>query len=229
MAALGASSRRGVGRQVLGARRARSARGDRGRPVRVLGDPSRAGARARGRRGGAAQARRARPGDDRPRRVRDGAPDDPGDARVRAADRGGRARRAARQLHEPGRDRDAGAARPHRRARGRHLRRSGVDAAKRRRVPRPAPRAGARRLLRAEPLRLDPPGAGGRRRPAARDARPVRGAAGDGRAVGPVRSGARARRSGCSRWSTSTSITTGTWRSRTSAARAGRAGASSRR
>ena len=42
-------------------------------------------ARPRRRRGGAAEARRARTGDDRPRRVRDGAADDPRDARVRAS------------------------------------------------------------------------------------------------------------------------------------------------
>ena len=50
----------------------------------------------------------------------------------------------------------------------------------------------ARRLRRAEPLRVDPPRAGRRRGPPAGSPRPVRGAAARRRAVGAVRSRARA-------------------------------------
>ena len=60
-------------------------------------------------------------------------------------------------------------------------------------VPGPAARTRARRLLRAEPLRVDPPRAGRRAGPPARAARPVRGAPGGRRAVAAVRTGPRAR------------------------------------
>ena len=88
--------------------------------------------------------------------------------------------------------RDAGAARPHERARDRDLRRPDLDATQRGRVPGGAARAAARRLRRAEPLRVDPPCAGRRPGPPARGARPVRGAAACRRPVGAVRSRARA-------------------------------------
>ena len=117
MTALGAHFAASWGAPFAVRGRALARRRARRRAVRVLRDPARPGGRARGRRGGAAQARRARPGDDGAGRVRDGAAHDPGDGRLRAADRGGRAERAAGELHEPGGDRDAGAARPHERAR----------------------------------------------------------------------------------------------------------------
>ena len=183
---------RGVGRGVHGPRRARRPRGRRRRSVRLLGHPAGTGGGPRRRRGGAAQARRARAGDHGPRWVRHGAPDDPGHARLRAADRGGGARRAARELHEPRRDRDAGPARPLERSRGGDLRRPHLDAAERRGVPGPAPRTCARRLLRAEPLRVDPPRAGRRARASARAARPVRRAPSRRRTVAAVRPGPRA-------------------------------------
>ncbi len=176
-----------VGRGVHGLRRERRPRGRRRCALRLLGDPAGAGGGPRRRRGGAAQTRRTRAGDDGPRRVRHGTSDDPRHAYVRAADRGGGARRAARELHEPRRDRDAGAARSLERARGGDLRRPHLDAAKRRGVPGAAARARARRLLRAEPLRVDPSRAGGRNRPSARAGRPVRGAPSRRRTVAAVR------------------------------------------
>ena len=54
------------------------------------------------------------------------------------------------------------------------------------------PRTGPRRLLRAEPLRVDPPRAGRRARPPARAARPLRRAPARRRTVAAVRPGARA-------------------------------------
>ena len=74
------------------------------------------------RRVGAARARRARPGDDRPGRHLLRAAHDPGDARARRDDRRARARRLADQLHQPGRHGHRGGPAGARRPRGRHLR-----------------------------------------------------------------------------------------------------------
>ena len=180
-----------MGGRVHRAGRRRRPEGDRGSPVRVRRDPSRAGAGAHAGRGGTAGPRGARPGDDGARRVRDGAPDDPRDAGVRGDDRGGRARRAAGELHEPGGDRDAGVARSRRRASRGDLRRPDLDAAERRRAPGAPARARVRRLRGAQPLRLDPPRPGGRPGPAPRAAGPVRGPASARRPVAAVRPHAR--------------------------------------
>ena len=128
----------------------------------------------------------------------------------------------------PGGHRDAGAARPLLGAGRGDLRRAGLDAAQRRGVPGAPARAGARRLLRAEPLRLDPPRPGRRARTGCpscwTDSRSSRPRTRSGACSTRRSSG----RSACCRWSTSTSITTGTRRSRTSAAREALAAGSSR-
>ena len=107
------------------------------------------------RRDAAAAVRADRPGDDRRGRLREGAADRAGRARPRGAD--GEARRAGRldrRLHEPGRDRDPGAAR--RRPPGDRAvqRRDRVPATVRRAIRR---RAGAGR---ARARRAQPPDAG---------------------------------------------------------------------
>ena len=103
--------------------------GRRRRCARGLGVRRHAAAR---RRAGGAPPRRARrarvrpdrAGDDRHRRLREGAAHDPRDARDRARGRAQRARRDARQLHEPGRPDHGAAAPPHLAARRRPLQRA---------------------------------------------------------------------------------------------------------
>ena len=81
----------------------RPRRRGRGRRLRVLRDPGRPARGPRGRRVGPALDRRARAGDDRPRRHLLRAAHDPGDGRARRDDRRAGAERLADQLHQPGR------------------------------------------------------------------------------------------------------------------------------
>src|SRR3954454_9537574 len=171
-----ARSRPGARRAAAVPRHHRPRRRGRGRRLRLLRDPRRPARGARGRRVGAALDRRARAGDDRPRRHLLRAADDPGDGPARRDDRAAGAERLAGQLHQPGRHGHRGRAAGARRPRGRHLRLALRPLPARRPRARPAPGSDVVRLLRAQPPRLAQGGPRRRARPPPRPARRRRGA-----------------------------------------------------